>query len=298
MEIRIESVHSAYYDSLPSIQHCTGDIWRNLPSFGLTSGDHCPGLVISPSCDLYNGKTCTVNYLPIVPVNEFLCCSDFYAEARGALLQILRGLNHGNGEALLPTDRLPSQYDTSSLHSFLSEKRGASAVKDRERQNGKAILALITLMIAEHGRSSLTTQECLRGFAKKNRNRIVEGIVNNTFRSDVHFLPKEQSDPDWIAIEEHSLVLLRKPFSIPIDVLDAASNSAPERWNSDIRLLSHNSRYLANFSGEYPMKCLRLKEAFLKDLLGRFLGLFLRMGSPNFSEYASVSIQNELGAGE
>lgn len=69
-----------YYNSHPSGDHATGDIWANLPSHGLLRETFVPGLVITPACDLAQSKVETITYLPIVEVHEWFGSSSFRAE--------------------------------------------------------------------------------------------------------------------------------------------------------------------------------------------------------------------------
>jgi hypothetical protein len=60
-----------FYDFHPDGRFVPGDIWSDLPSFGVLQSHRVRGVVITPSCDLANAKTETVSYLPIVPILSY-----------------------------------------------------------------------------------------------------------------------------------------------------------------------------------------------------------------------------------
>src|SRR5207249_4320046 len=52
-------VADAFYVDFPAGELATGDIYRDLPTFGLLPAPRAPGIVITPACDLAQSKTPT-----------------------------------------------------------------------------------------------------------------------------------------------------------------------------------------------------------------------------------------------
>src|SRR5438105_13133644 len=61
-----------YYESLPHPGFGAGDLWQDLPTFGLLGRSHAMGIVITPACDLANRKAETITYLPVIPIPDYL----------------------------------------------------------------------------------------------------------------------------------------------------------------------------------------------------------------------------------
>lgn len=80
---------SRFYNTSPTLEHCTGDIWSNLPTFGFLKTSHTPGLIITPACDLANDKVFTLTYLPIIPVDMWLCTRALYPESVSTLVGLI-----------------------------------------------------------------------------------------------------------------------------------------------------------------------------------------------------------------
>jgi hypothetical protein len=60
--------------------------------------------------------------------------------------------------------------------------------------------------------------------------KVVERIVRNAYRTDMHFLPKDLQDPSWGGITEHSVALFRNATSVPIRILDSAQDMMLNDW--------------------------------------------------------------------
>src|SRR5260370_1942303 len=61
----------AYYLRLPPGSPMQGDIWSNLP-LPYSVSSVCMGILITPRCDLVHDKTPFANYLPLLPLEEFM----------------------------------------------------------------------------------------------------------------------------------------------------------------------------------------------------------------------------------
>ena len=60
-----------FYDTNPNAEFSPGDIWSDLPSFGVLPDPLIRGIVVTPVCDFANEKTEAVTYLPFIPLPIF-----------------------------------------------------------------------------------------------------------------------------------------------------------------------------------------------------------------------------------
>jgi hypothetical protein len=120
-------------------------------------------------------------------------------------------------------------------------------------------------------------------------------IIRNVLRSDLYFLPADGNDTDMSPIPKHSLVLFRYPLTIPVAVLDLAQNTSLSEWTAATSVMVAQEPMARAFSGARPLKCLRLQDRFLSDLLTKFVAVYSRLGSPDFSQDTVAAISRELG---
>jgi len=120
-------------------------------------------------------------------------------------------------------------------------------------------------------------------------------IVRNAFRDDIHFLPREREETQLPAVEEHSVALFRYPLAVPLCVLDQAMVIPEAQWGSEMDVLSLRVPFAQHFRGCRPTKVLRLQPEFLHDLLTRYVRVYVRVGSPDFSDEASEILAAEIG---
>jgi hypothetical protein len=65
------SILESYYLRLPSGPPTQADIWEGLPAWA-DQEETCTGLLITPRCDFAHEKTPVVNYLPIIPLKQYV----------------------------------------------------------------------------------------------------------------------------------------------------------------------------------------------------------------------------------
>lgn len=118
-----------YYDFHPSLDHRTGDIWHNLPCFGLLRRNFLSGVVVTPACDLANDKCDTVTYIPIVPVVDFLNNHASYHDYWSCIKQILDKENLSDDVSVPGRFELPLVNDIESAAEKFREKKGAQAAE-------------------------------------------------------------------------------------------------------------------------------------------------------------------------
>ncbi len=69
-----DSVTDMYYLQLPTGGPTQADVWTNLPTQRGVK-DICTGIIITPRCDFAHSKSPVVNYLPLVPLQQYLLTS-------------------------------------------------------------------------------------------------------------------------------------------------------------------------------------------------------------------------------
>ncbi|MBD5656805.1 MAG: hypothetical protein IAI50_16735 [Candidatus Eremiobacteraeota bacterium] len=262
-----------FYDTSPSVDHVSGDIWRGLPTFGLLPSKLLPGIVVTPACDLSNSKTETITYLPIMDVRSIICGPPFRRYA-------LQGLREALDAAdlrleFLEIDRRLLTYTRDEFNSLEIRVRevGLNATKQTR------ILTAIEYvrLIVENDPKALRAEHF-----GKHAQRIMSNIARNAERADLHFLPPDELIASRSLLSKPSCALLRYPITIPIDLLDAANDLRIGDWQAATNSLS--DRYAAATAFiEQPLKMLTLRGEFFSDLISRYLALYLRLGSRDLS---------------
>lgn len=252
----------------------------------------------SPSCDLLNRKVSTITYLPIISFVDWVSSRDFRAEVVGAMISIAEQLTP---LAILNTSTLECD-ETCSLE--LSEQMLELQRKMAGEKLDKTLRICAERYIA--GGAHLKRVSCgaraLLGdlevcLSKKRWQHIRTQVVRNAFRSDLYFLPADgNTDIELSPITKHSVVLFRYPLTAPVSVLDAAQSIALSDWNEAVAKLAVEEPMANAFAGPRPLKCLRLQNRFLADLLTKFVSLYSRLGSPDFTRETVETLSNELGA--
>lgn len=108
-------------------------------------------------------------------------------------------------------------------------------------------------------------------------------IIQNSFRTDIHFLPRIDSNIDTQSLATHSVALFRYPISIPSEILTASQSISHLSWAEYLKECQDIYSCAHEFADQRPIKILSLRSSFLPDLLSRFTNLFGRIGSPDFS---------------
>lgn len=162
--------------------------------------------------------------------------------------------------------------------------------------SGLNLLSKIRVGDANHPLSGSNLKEV---FTETEWRRFADSLVRNAARPDLHFLPGDghKGEP-WCAIPSHAFVLLRYPLSIPYEALELANACAEEFWSDAVRSAQFPLSMQHALMHERPLKCLRVRPAFLHDLLARFVNLYGRIGSPDFTEHAVASLAQDLEAKE
>ncbi|MER8479537.1 hypothetical protein [Mesorhizobium sp. M1163] len=284
---RVTKVDSkSYYNTLPPLGHECGDIWRNLPSFGMLGETPCAGIVITPACDLSWQKSDTLTYLPIVPIRTFFSME----AALPAVIERVCANLQTIGYELRPewsaqTYVPPSGEELTSLQTGLEQYRSA-------QQRPAKVLAAIDRTVAgieilhaiTHSELNPIASEKLSVHFGAEWAKIKDRLIRNSYSPALHFLPHDGQNAVFSGVREHSVVLFRYPITVPVKMLNYAEETSDSAWADRVESLNLSSTMKNAFFSARPVKMLSLKAAFLSDLLTRFSALYNRIGSPDFTK--------------
>ena len=123
-------------------------------------------------------------------------------------------------------------------------------------------------------------------------------IITNSHAHDIHFLPSDGQSIEWSGIINHSVVLFRYAFSVPMEILDRAQDINEGSWEDCIERLKNRIPGVTCFSRIRPLKYTSLKPRFLSDLLTRYVALYVRIGSPDFSAQTINKYSSDVLGGQ
>jgi hypothetical protein len=288
----------SYYDYFPPSSHAPGDIWMHLPTHGLLRRKFASALVVTPSCDLSNRKVNTITYLPIISFLDWVSSRDFLAEivsVMTSLVDQLGPLGITSASALECGETFGAELaaQIQALGRSLSEENLGKPLRNASERYiaGANHLRCVSL-------GNKTDVRDLETCLSKNRwLQIRTNIVRNALRSDLYFLPADgNSESNLSPISRHSMALFRYPLTVPVSLLDAAQDVSLADWAEATRTLADEEPIANAFSARRPLKCLRLQSRFLADLLTKYVSLYSRIGSPDFTRETVETISNDLGA--
>jgi hypothetical protein len=286
----------SYYDYFPPGNHAPGDIWMDLPTHGLLRRDRTSALVVTPSCDLSNRKVSTITYVPIISFQDWVGCRDFLPEVIGTMSSLVEHLGAVgiSSSSVLGCDEI---FSTALSEQLLVLEKGltnekipkALRIACERYLSGAKHLKRVSCGEPANVRD---LEVCL---TKARWLKIRSQVVKNALRSDLYFLPADCNDPETSPISNHSVALFRYPLTAPVAMLDSAQDASLPDWTAATAALATLEPMAYAFSGARPLKCLRLRDRFLSDLLTKFVALYSRLGSPDFSEESVETISRELG---
>lgn len=273
-----------YYDVVPPIAPAAGDIWSNLPTFGLLPGGATRAIVITPACDLSNRKVATASYLPIIPLRRYFLSPSFVPTLR-------RETNKHLAAAGLPLLQEPSTWFAPPPLPTLEAARDGCNNRLRQQCNKNQRVATtrasagLTLLCACHRPDAACFPQAAftQAFGENRWQATVQQIVRNSYRLDLFFLPSDGQPTSWSAIPDPSVVLFRYPFSAPIQLLECAQDVQLADWAAVIAELRPLLPGIDAFSAR-PLKRGTLRAGFLGDLLTRFVSMHVRLGAPDLSD--------------
>jgi hypothetical protein len=289
-----------YYDYFPPAPHAPGDIWMHLPTHGLLRRERCSAIVVTPSCDLSNRKVNTITYLPIIGCREWMASREFNGEIIGAMLSLIDQLGPvgiSNGSAL----EGPETFSSDLANQVVQLRE---TLKDQDLN--KSLRGAVQRYVAGANHlkrvcdgETIDVRDIETCLSKRRWSQIRVNIVTNAFRQDLYLLPADGNDDvDISPVNQHSVVLFRCPLTVPVSVLDTAQDMSMDDWPSATTLLSKEDPMAPAFADKRPLKALRLQNRFLADLLTKFVALYSRLGSPDFTRTTIETLSEELGAFE
>ena len=296
----ITSISAAdYYDFFPSNDHAPGDIWSNLPTYGVLPIPLCSGLVVTPACDLANRKVETVTYVPIVPLKQYFGLrgnmTDVVRETEGQLqaagLQV--ALRHGTNPTVTSADILAAQSLLSNTG--LQPNRGKKELDAASRAEAGLSLLIHIAGTDRHPDPGVLYNKLVGSpeYSKQCRR-----LITNSYRLDVHFLPCDEQPDDWTAIPSHAVAMFRYPLTLPIDLIDLAATTADVDWQKAVAAFLAPYPCCTAISATRPLKALSVRPRFMADLLSRFISLYGRLGSPDFSPGMIDTYLSQIAGGK
>jgi hypothetical protein len=290
MPITAPLTSASFYEKLPPPDHRTGDIWRGLPTFDLFGDSSSSGVVITPACDLANKKCETVTYLPIIPVSDYVGSPAFRHECWQEITQVLSRLpDYG---AIVP----PSRYG------LICDADLGCLVQPGKDANGKPLPEADLARLSAY-QEYVTASRCgnasmkhLKSFIKPERlASLLSKLATNALKPDIHFLPQDGQPQSYSAVPVHSVVLFRYTLTIPISALQLAQDCTEAQWSVRQKESAPAVPALKHMPS-WPIKVASLRGEFLSDLISRYLNMYIRLGSTDFSEESVRSMIHEIGA--
>lgn len=247
-----------YYDTNPSLDHIAGDIWVDLPTFGVLRPTRVAGIIITPACDLAHRKAEAITYLPIVPIREYFIGPAFAPEIVRETNGHITAANTGCITPLGSASRnAPSPDSIQNMIASLSSWHKGTDIGHKEAAAGdRALAGLPLLHDVSSGTSRLADSMNDVGvlLGAKAFGKLAERLVTNAYRTDIHFLPVDGQREDWSGVFEHSLALFRYPLSVPLELLDLAQEASEEDWPKRMDRIATITSCAASFSSKRPMK--------------------------------------------
>lgn len=273
-----------YYDVVPPIAPAAGDIWSDLPTFGLIPGGATRAVVITPACDLSNRKVATASYLPIIPLHRYFLSPSFVPTIRRETNKHLTAA----GLPLLPEPSTwfapPALPTIDAAQASCNTRLRQPSTKNQRAATTRASAGLVLLRACHRPDAAHFPQaEFTTAFGARPWQATVQQIVRNSHRLDLFFLPRDGQPIAWSAIPDHSVVLFRYPFSAPIQLLECAQDVQLANWDAAIEELRPLLPGVDAFATR-PLKRGTLRAGFLGDLLTRFVSMHVRLGAPDLSD--------------
>ena len=286
---------AAYYETAPDSKLRPGDIWSDLPTFGLLPDSATRGVVITAACDLANAKTETVTYLPIVPLLRYFCLPAAVPSLLKRCQTHLRAAGCPNDNIPLGRGFIPPRAaELEAAKQWLNQNLNDDSPKPKRDAARRASAGLAVLLRTWRTEASSTDglyEDLELVWGVKDFRDICEKLVTNDIPV-LHFLPADNQSPEYSGVPEHSLVLFRYPITVPAEYLYSANDVGYPGWRQGIQELDPLFPRLSEAFITRPLKRTALRKEFSVDLLTRYVSLYNRIGSPSL---AAVSVSRILG---
>jgi hypothetical protein len=199
----------------------------------------------------------------------------------------------GNLDEILLKNKLPSIKEIDFIL-YNIEKEDVKGRKETEFINRIIIGLEILKNLINPLIESCDVSKIKLFLGEKNYKTITSKLVRNSFSNDLHFLPKDNDDIEWSSVPLHSIVLFRYPITVPIEVFDLANDPNCADWDGALTNLKQIYQIASQFEKMKPLKTTTIDNDFLSDILTRFVGLYVRIGSPDFSNETVIEIIDEI----
>lgn len=284
-----------YYETTPDSKFGPGDIWSDLPTFGLLPRPEAVGIVITAACDFANQKTETVTYLPMVPLLEYFTLPPaipvVLKRCQGQLVAAgLPDLIAPVGRGFLPPPVPQLRAARESLAAHLGDQN-LSAGKREAAGRADAGIAILLRAWQEPTGLPTTLAQDLALLWGKDWGEMCENLITNSLPT-LHFLPADGQPQEYSGVPEHSLILFRYPITVPSEILYCANDVGIHGWQSGIRELAAVYPMAKTGLDKRPMKRSALRKPFMVDVIARYVSLYGRVGSPSL---APVSLKRIVG---
>jgi hypothetical protein len=226
----------------------------------------------------------TLTYVPVISICQFLASRDLLGEitraTEGQLVSAgasipLRGKAHALSQI--------ADLDTglALLNEVLETKKPGQKEVQAKKRAESGILLLKSILGGAFLGESTTHFRAL--FGESEFANTCKRLVTNAYRTDIHFLPADGQDLSWSAIRSHSVALFRYPLTLPLELLDLSIATSEGEWDNVLGMNIRQFPCASSLLGQRPIKLLRIRPRFISDLLTRFISLYGRLGSPDFS---------------
>lgn len=290
---RIAAQH--YYDLLPTTEQQCGDIWSGINSNGLIGRSPTSGIVVTPACDLSQHKSETVTFLPIVSLRAYFSTLAALPEVKRA---VTTAVNGAGGDIKIAWGdhiyRPPSMDSLQATGESVEARLAATKPGTKEEMVLNRVQAGLRILraISAPDLTQIAASDLTSVFA--HWTDIKARLVRNSHSSFLHFLPSDEQGAEFFGLRHHSLVMFRYPTTVPIEVLDLASGASDTTWKNVIQANIQAVAALENYREVLPIKMLRLKSEFLADLLSRYVTVYNRIGSPDFTDASIKRMCSEV----
>ncbi len=288
-----------FYDFHPDPRFAPGDIWSDLPSFGVLQSRRVCGIVITPSCDLANSKTETISYLPLVPIASYFAIPAGASTIRHTCQELCSDVYLAGFRSSFEWQQLPPAADSLGQAAeeirILLEKPG---IGNKNQQKLSRLAAGVRVLLCSHrtdGRLPSADVQDLRTLFGKEWRDISRKIFTNSHSHFIHFLPCDKQQSDISGVLGHSVVLFRYPFTLPVEILYRANEVGVADWQSELSGLSSFFPIAGSLAGLRPLKRLSVRKPYMSDLLNRYIAVYGRIGSPDLALSTIARFTSEIG---
>ena len=268
-----------YYDTFPAGPFQTGDIWSNIPSNGLLDAPVTFGLLITPACDLQNRKSDTLAFMPVISVRDAIRSRFILRRLSSELKQTV--------DQLFPDLSDVCEFSDADFLNELTQRISDDSIELRKKKTAcDRLNAWIAFLRMNEAPADLE----LPFLSPKFRDEFLRSIVKNSFSQDIHFFPRQRSEP-ILAFREHSVCLFRYIQTFPVEIFELANRSSEEAWHKSV---TATTPFFASRFNDLPVRVLRVKHDICVDLITRFTSLYNRIGSADFTDICIVDFLKDL----